>query len=163
MKTRFILVGLVGACVLNVPVSCSRKNSGSDKTVGVAADDPEMAAAIEKARGTLPEFWRVFERPERGESDFCLKVKITDRDDVEYFWLADIERKDGRILGKISNEPEFVKSVKLDQRLTIDEADISDWMYMRDGKLHGNYTLRALFKAMPQQDVEKYKRMLADP
>ena len=38
-----------------------------------------MNAAIAKARETLPHFWQVFEKHGRGESDFALKVKITDK------------------------------------------------------------------------------------
>jgi uncharacterized protein YegJ (DUF2314 family) len=100
-----------------------------------------MVAAIDQARSRLAKFWRVFEHPEHGESDLCLKVKVSDGDQVEHFWVAGIEWKEGKIRGTISNEPEFVRTVKLGQRIWMSETDISNWMYTRDGKMHGNHTM----------------------
>ena len=122
-----------------------------------------MNAAIAKARSLLPDFWQAYDKHPHGESDFALKVKITDKDDVEHFWVINLERKDGKVYGTINNDPDLVHNVKPGDRITIDDADISDWLYMRDGKMVGNYTLRALFKKMPADDVKKYKQMLAEP
>jgi uncharacterized protein YegJ (DUF2314 family) len=152
---------LLAALALPVLVSCSR--SGPDKVIDVKDDDPEMVAAIAKARATLPKFWEVFERPEHGESDFALKVRITDKNGTEHFWATEIERKDGKILGTIDNDPNIVRSVKSGQRVLISEADISDWFYFRDEKMVGNYTLRVLFREMPPDEVNRYKKILADP
>jgi len=102
-------------------------------------------------------------KPEHAESDFSLKVRITDARGVEHFWAIDIERRDGKILGTINNGPDTVASVKLGDRIEIPEADISDWLHMRDGKMVGNYTLRPLFKKMPPAEVERYKTIMADP
>ena len=46
--------------------------------------------------------------------------------------------------------------------IPVPEDDISDWLYMQNGKMVGNYTLRVLFKQMSASEVEKYKAMLAD-
>lgn len=93
--------------------ACSKR----DKVVNVADDDPEMIAAIAKARGTLPQFWQAFEKREHGEAKFSLKVKITDKKGTEHFWATDIERQDGKIMGTIDNDPDIVASVKLGDRL----------------------------------------------
>ena len=122
-----------------------------------------MSAAIAKARDTLPQFWQVFDRREHGESDFALKVKITDKRGTEHFWVVALERQGGKILGTINNDPDTVASVKLGDRITVPEADISDWLYTRDGKMVGNYTIRPLFKKMSAKEVEQYKKMLAEP
>jgi uncharacterized protein YegJ (DUF2314 family) len=137
--------------------------SKPDKVITVADDDAEMLAAIATARGALPQFWDMFEKRPHKESAFSLKVKITDKKKTEFFWLTDIERKDGQTLGTIDNEPETVKSVKAGQRITIPDPNIADWFYMRDGKMVGNYTLRVLFKQMPPEEVAKYKKIMADP
>jgi uncharacterized protein YegJ (DUF2314 family) len=122
-----------------------------------------MTAAIAKARETLPQFWQVFEKRERSETDFALKVQVTDPRGTEHFWATDIERRDGKTMGTINNDPNIVASVKLGDRIEIAEADISDWLYLRDGKMVGNRTLVPLFKTMPAKEVENYKRMMADP
>jgi uncharacterized protein YegJ (DUF2314 family) len=122
-----------------------------------------MNAAIAKARETLPQFWARFDHPAPGETNFCLKVMIKDGGETEHFWVDNVEKKDGKTFGNISNDPEYVHNVKLGQRIEIPEQDISDWFYMRDGKMVGNYTLRVLFKHMPADEVAKYKAILADP
>jgi len=151
-----------GALILALMVSCSG-GSSDDKTVSVEEDDPEMVAAIAKARETLPRFWESFDRHEHGETDFGLKVKITDSHGTEHFWAIRIEKKDGRIFGTLDNDPNIVRSVKLGERIEIKEADISDWTYFRGDKMHGNYTLRVLFKSMPPKEVKQFKAILAEP
>ena len=138
---------------------CSR----GDKVVIVEPDDPEMVAAIAKARETLPQFWTTFAQPKSDETHFCLKVKITDKHGTEHFWADNIERKDGKITGTINNDAEIVKSVKLGDRIEIPSADISDWLYERKGKLVGCYTMKAMFKKMPAKEVDEFKSRLADP
>jgi len=157
---RLLYMTLLSAVV---PLACFAGCSKKDRVISVDAEDPEMNAAIAKARETLPQFWEVFEKREHGESDFSLKVRITDEGAIEHFWAIDIQVGDGKIMGTINNEPETVRSVKLGDRIEIPEADISDWLYIRDGKIVGIYTLRALFKKMPAAKVEEYKQRLADP
>jgi uncharacterized protein YegJ (DUF2314 family) len=76
---------------------------------------------------------------------------------------VNVERKDGKIFGTINNDPEIVHNVKIGDRILTPEDDISDWLYMQNGKMVGNYTLRVLFKQMSVSEAEKYKAMLADP
>ena len=161
-RASFAIVALFFVLLLPLLTSCSDYGS-KDKVISVAEDDPDMMAAIAKARGLLPQFWQVFDNREHGETNFCLKVKITDKDKAEHFWAVNIERKDDKIFGTINNDPEIVHNIKIGDRIWIPEDDISDWLYTRDGKMVGNYTLRVLFKQMSASEVEKYKAMLADP
>ena len=135
----------------------------SDPITSVDENDPEMNAAIAKARADLPNFWRKFEQPGPDDSDFALKVKITDSHGVEHFWLTDLERKDGKITGTVNNDPQTVQNVKLGDRIPIPESDITDWMYMRNGKMHGNGTVRPLLKTMPPEEAARIKAILAEP
>jgi uncharacterized protein YegJ (DUF2314 family) len=159
-----ILVKLLASSVVVAALltGCSRSSS-VDKVVDVAADDAEMEAAIRTARGKLGQFWAVFEKPENGEKDFAFKVRIKDSHGVEHFWVTDLRRDNGKVYGKIANDPEFVTSVKIGQEIEIPEEDISDWMYVRNDKMIGNYTLRALFKKMPKAEVEKFKAVMEEP
>ena len=159
MRTAARLSAALLGLLASLLTGCSERV----RVTGVKADDAEMNAAIAKARETLPQFWQVFDRREHGESKFALKVKLTDKHGTEHFWAMNLERRDGRILGTINNDPEIVASVKLGDKITIPEADISDWLYLRDGKMVGNYTIRPLFKTMSAKEVEQYKQLLAEP
>jgi uncharacterized protein YegJ (DUF2314 family) len=140
-------------------IACSKQ----DKVINVQSDDAEMVAAIAKARASLPEFWQVFEKRERGESDFSLKVRITDQGGTEHFWATDIKRQRGKTVGTIDNDPNIVTSVKLGDTIEISDADISDWLYLRDGKMVGNETLRPLLKRMPPAEADELRKMMANP
>jgi uncharacterized protein YegJ (DUF2314 family) len=126
--------------------------------------DSEMEDAKAKARATLPRFWARLERPGPGEEGFSLKVALPySPRDTEHIWTKDVERKDGRITGVINNRPRDVKTVRLGQRIEIKEDQISDWMFMRNGKMVGNYTLRPLLGRMPPADAARYRAMLEEP
>jgi len=157
-RPSFTALLLASICLL-ASTGCSQR----DKVVEVADDDPEMVAAIAKARASLPQFWEVFDRHSEGDSDFALKVKITDANGTEHFWATDLQRSGGKTTGTINNDPNTVKKVKLGDRIEIPEADVSDWLYMRGGKMYGNYTLKPLFKSMPAAEVEKLKAIMAEP
>lgn len=53
--------------------------------------------------------------------------------------------------------------MKLGDRIDIPQADISDWLYLREGKMIGNYTVKALFKQMPADEVERLKAVMGEP
>src|SRR4051812_12221252 len=96
-RTSITLLALIAVFFSLLP-GCSKR----DKVINVEANDPEMVAAIAKARDTLPQFWQVFDKPEADESDFSLKVKITDKRGTEHFWATDLERHDGKMMGTIN-------------------------------------------------------------
>jgi uncharacterized protein YegJ (DUF2314 family) len=166
MKLTPRIVGILLGVLWVFLTACGKHGSGGgveDKVISVSGEDAEMNAAIAKGRETLPEFWKVFKDKPHGESDFALKVKISDSHGVEYFWVVDIERSGGKIRGTINNDPETVKSVKLGDKMEVPEADISDWIYMRDGKMVGNYTVRPLLKRMAPEEAAAIKKTLAEP
>jgi uncharacterized protein YegJ (DUF2314 family) len=41
--------------------------------------------------------------------------------------------------------------------------NISDWLYIRGGKMVGNRTLVPLLKTMPEKEAASYRKMLAEP
>jgi uncharacterized protein YegJ (DUF2314 family) len=141
----------------------ARAATPRDQVISVASDDAEMNAAIEKARAGLAEFWSALDKPPSGVKDFALKVAISGNGAVEHFWLTEITRKDGKLSGTINNEPESVSTVKLGQRYEFGEAQISDWLYKRNGKMVGNETMRPLLKRMTADEAAPYWAMYETP
>jgi|GEM_PF-5348356 hypothetical protein len=72
MNVRLLAIGLSIGCWTGLGCTPSEQ---TDKVVMVADDDPEMEQAIATARSRLPEFWKVFEKPENGETNFTLKSR----------------------------------------------------------------------------------------
>ena len=153
-QTALVLIGVL----LTLLTACAKRDKGYFEDT-----DPEMAAAIAKAQETLPQFWQVFDKRERGESNFVLVVRITDKGRIEHFHTTDFERLDGKTMVTISNAPKIVASVKLGDRIEIPAADITDWIYMREGKYAGMVTMKPRFKHMPAYQVEALKKVMADP
>jgi uncharacterized protein YegJ (DUF2314 family) len=95
--------------------------------------------------------------------DFSVKAPIEDDGEVEHFWLTDISYENGEFRGLIGNDPGIVDNVRFGDSWTIRKEDISDWMYMRGGKMCGNYTMRPLLKTLPADEAAMYREMLAEP
>jgi uncharacterized protein YegJ (DUF2314 family) len=126
--------------------------------------DAAMEEAKAKARATLSHFWERLGSPGAGESGVALKVALPYGDNnTEHIWTKNVERKDGKVFGVINNVPRDVRTVRLGDRIEIAEHQISDWMYVRNGKWVGNYTLRPLLKRMPPHQAARYISKLADP
>lgn len=142
-------------------LACCSCGRSPETLVKGGYDEKEMEAATARARREVDSF--VSDLEAKKGSDFSVKAPIKDGGETEHFWLTDVAYRDGKFTGKIGNDPGLVSNVKLGQDWTIDKAEISDWMFMRDGKMHGNYTLRPLLKTMPDEEAEKLKAMLADP
>jgi uncharacterized protein YegJ (DUF2314 family) len=126
-----------------------------DDVTLVPKDDPDMAAAMRKARALLPEFLTLAKAPPPGTSGFSLKVRVRDGDTVEYFWIIPFAVKDGQFSGKVDNEPRSVRNVALGQTITFAESEIVDWLYVDGGNMKGNYTTCAVLKHEPQHEAEE--------
>ena len=158
MKRTAQIAPLLVAVLVALFTACAKRDKGY-----VEDTDPEMAAALAKAQATLPQFWQVFDKRGRGESNFVLVVRITDKGRIEHFHTTDFERRDGKTMVTISHQSKIVASVKLGDRIEIPAADITDWSYMRDGKYIGMATMKPRFKHMPADEVEAFKKVITDP
>jgi uncharacterized protein YegJ (DUF2314 family) len=156
-------LALALAALLAILPALPTAASAQSNMMLVPNGDPEMAAAISKARASLPVFWKALEHPGPGEEGFALKVAIKDGKDVEHFWLLDIARNGDKLAGTINNEPEIVGNVSNGDRYEFADADISDWLYMRNGKMVGNETMRPLLKRMPKSEAEGYRALYETP
>lgn len=123
-------------------------------------DAQEMDAAIARARSEVDIFIKVLQAG--SGTDFAVKAPIEDRGKVEHFWLTDVVYQDGQFEGLIGNDPGVVGNVKFGQKWKLGRAEISDWLYFKDGKMYGNYTMRPLLRSMSKDEAERFRAMLAD-
>jgi uncharacterized protein YegJ (DUF2314 family) len=127
-----------------------------DETFWLPKGDPEMAAAMQKARGTLPQFLALARAPSATTSNFAVKVGVRDkkRDIVEYFWITDFVEKDGRFSGQIDNDPDTVDTVKLGDTISFGQEEIVDWLYLDGRRIKGNYTICVILKRSPPEEAQ---------
>lgn len=129
-----------------------------NEIIKVPSEDRAMADAIAKAQATLDEFLLVWKQQAPGNSEYRLKVRVKDGALSEHFWVQPFRPTTKGFEGVLANEPRVVGNVKGGQRITFSRADISDWGYVRDGKQVGSFTICAMFKHAPEEQVDYYKK-----
>jgi uncharacterized protein YegJ (DUF2314 family) len=122
----------------------------------VEGDDPQMTAAINQARATVDQFIAALKNPTDVQADFSVKLPVVDGDQVEHMWLSDVRYADGRFTGQIANEPLEISTVALGDDAEVAADQISDWMYVDDGRLMGGYTIRRLRDSMPPDQRHEF-------
>jgi uncharacterized protein YegJ (DUF2314 family) len=127
-----------------------------DEVTLVKSDDPEMNAAIQKARDTVNAFIKELESPKPNQTDFSVKMKVVDGENNEHMWLNSVYYDGQFIHGNIANDPVYVKNVKLGEAVKVLPEDISDWMYVVDGKLVGGYTIRVLRNRLSPEEQNQF-------
>ena len=138
-----------------------RTRRRSDTVIDVASGDARMTAARDRALAGLATFWQHAEAPRAGEGDFALKVALTTRaGSLEHIWSAVESRNGDAIVVRISNDPVDIANVRLGSVLTVREAQISDWMFRRNGRIVGAESLRVLVETMPPAEAARYRAML---
>jgi uncharacterized protein YegJ (DUF2314 family) len=140
------------------------KSAEVPATFHIGQDDEELARIAQNARDTLPQFFRHLLRPANGESDFRLKYPF--RADpgsgfgMEQLWLSDIEFKDGVYYGLVANTPFYIATMKKGDTVVFSTSEISDWVYIRDGKIEGGLSIKYLLEQIPEHERNEEQRAI---
>lgn len=128
------------------------RNSSNAAVVGASGDDPEMMAATAEARRTWPEFVKTFgKKPENSES-FSAKFPFEAPDQKEFMWVEVISISGDTVVGRLGNDPVWVKDLKLGDEVKMKVSELSDWMYLKDGEIVGGYTVKVLMEKQKLED-----------
>jgi uncharacterized protein YegJ (DUF2314 family) len=154
----------VALAVLGSPTGAVRAQDRSP-VIDLSSGNAEMNAAIAKGRATLPTFWASYDAPKPSETGHSLKVRFPNsRNNGEHIWIADVKKTaDGRYSGRFANAPRDLAGKKAGDVTEFKEADISDWMFMRNGKIVGGETIKPLLKAMPKADADALRARMETP
>lgn len=143
---------------------CSEKsgnqsdNRPKPETLAEDFDEAEMDAAIATARSRVDEFIKIL--GENAADSFSVKAPITDENGTEHFWIVDVSYADGMFSGEIGNDPGVVRNVKLGQAWRIAKDEISDWMYTREDRIHGGFTIDPLLGSFPKDEADAMRAKL---
>ena len=152
LMVRLLVVVL--AIALSLPAAA--------QIVDVPKDDQVMIAAIEKAKTSLGAFWERYSRKAADEKDYSVKLAIPiSNGRHEHIWALVNSKSGDQVTATITSEPRDATTVKKGERVTVPVSTISDWLYWRNGKLYGAYTLRAVLERMTPQDADRWRAQLA--
>jgi uncharacterized protein YegJ (DUF2314 family) len=160
MTIMLAAIGILGAVAV-VP-SASVRAEDHSPIVDVPTSDPIISAAIAEARAALPEFWASYENPKASEGGHSLKVRFPTRGtNSEHIWMADVKKLgEGHYSGGFANAPRDLPGRREGDLVEFTAASISDWMFLRDGKIVGGETIRPLLKSLPKRDADALRARL---
>jgi uncharacterized protein YegJ (DUF2314 family) len=157
MKTMYLTKTFALAALLAAPSAVFAAERIGDQTRFISESDRDMNAAIDEARRTLDRFLALARNPPAGAKGFKLKVMLSDANGTEHFWFTPFRETQDGFAGVLANTPSTVKSFAAGEVYAFKRGQISDWGYELNGKQIGSYTVCALFKTMPKDEVARYK------
>lgn len=129
----------------------------ANETVASERQNPAIAAAVREAQAGLDGFLQLAENPPANTQGYKVQVMVSDDYGIETFWVLHFRALEKGFIGELANEPRVVKSVTWGQQLHFTREQITDWGYLKNGRQVGNFTICALFKEMPVEQVEFYR------
>jgi uncharacterized protein YegJ (DUF2314 family) len=124
----------------------------------VSDDDKQMDRAVENAQRTLGFFIAALKAKKDGDTVFEIKKGFIDGDKVEHLWITRVTYDGKDFHGQIDNRPEEVNNVHMGQRVTVAPQGVTDWMFLKDGKLIGGYTTRVLYARLSPEDKAEFDK-----
>ena len=154
MSSKIVLL-LVLSSALNLG-----EERDESEMIDIQETDIEMNNVMLKANQSLNNFIDRFSKPYKGDSNFALKVMITDDYGVGHFWVTDLAITETGFEGFISNEAKTVKLVSTGQKVNFGPDLVTDWSYDNNGIKQGAFTLKVLIKRMPKEQADYYKKVV---
>lgn len=124
----------------------------------IGDDDKQCAQACEHAPRELGFFMAALRAKKPGDSSFAIKKGFVEGDHVEHLWIRDVSYDGKNFHGKIDNQPVEVKNVRQGQRMTVAPREVSDWMFVQNGKLIGGYMTRVLYARLSPEEKAEFDR-----
>ena len=118
-----------------------------------SGDDPELLAASERARATFKYFWRELAWEQRriipALDMAAVKAAFSDDQEdpeayVEHMWVNDVMFDGHQVIGTLVNQPNQLTTITQGDDVGLESEDIEDWMYAREGKVYGAFTVNVL-------------------
>lgn len=135
-----------------------KKENGGDEVYSVSDEDSDMNVAIDKAVKSYSDFLKVYESNDNNCSGFSVKMRFPYDGGGEHMWLSHLFLKNERLFGVLDSDPVNVFTVKAGDSLEVNKNRVSDWMFVKNGKLVGGYTIRVLYNKMSEKERADFRK-----
>lgn len=124
-------------------------DGGADKNphanvVEVDVGDPEMNAAMARARSSVGTFIDRLPALQASGANVSIKFPLTENGETEHVWVGDPRIEGGRFTGYLASVPVNLPSWSHGDRVSVPIENISDWMALTDGTLYGGFTIHVV-------------------
>ena len=146
-------------CLLTLciaPLLASARDT--NEVVTAERQNPAIAAAVRQAQDGLDDFLKLAAAPPEGTREFKVQVMVEDQHGIETFWITDFRALAHGFVGEVANEPRVIRSVTWGQQLRFTKEQITDWGYLKNDRQVGSFTICALFKDMPVEQADYYRK-----
>ena len=156
VRIAFFSAVLLPAALGILAAGCNRFRFPEAELVVSAGEGTRagMDEAAERARAGFPAFLRRLQNPAADETHFRVKYPFPAEAEsgfrFEEIWLGDIVFRDGRFFGTVANTPLSVKNLAPGDEVAFNADDIRDWLYVRDGRIVGGYSIPPLLRLLPE-------------
>ncbi|MDF1854013.1 DUF2314 domain-containing protein [Pseudooceanicola sp.] len=127
----------------------------------------DLVTPVQAAQATLPKFLaHAIDRSGEGIRGTRLLIQLGEAPTTELIWVSPFFLlPEGGFAGHIAGLPVVLTGYIIGQKLPFEEAQIMDWaIYLDDGKIYGDYLLRAQLDQMTPEDAARHSGTLsADP
>jgi uncharacterized protein YegJ (DUF2314 family) len=106
--------------------------------IPIEEDDPRLIAAGNEARQRFAEFESAFQN--KDGSHFAIKMKLASGDNAEHIWVEVDRITEGRIEGRLGNDPVDLGDWKLGSKVELEVDRVEDWVFQRRGEMVGLFT-----------------------
>jgi uncharacterized protein YegJ (DUF2314 family) len=157
------IASLLLACTLHAQAQTNAPSGGVIQREGepccarITEDNKAMDRAVQTAHKTVNKFIKALRSPKDNQSRFAIKKPFVEGDKVEHIWLNEVSFDGSLFHGKVDNEPVDIKGVRVGQEVTVSPNDISDWMFVQDGRLVGGYTIHAMCQNMSPAEKKQFE------
>lgn len=134
------------------------KTPGAPGYQQVQDGDKQFDRAEEHAQRSLGFFIAALRAKKQGDTSFEIKKGFVDGDKCEHLWITNVTYDGTNFHGQIDNRAFDVKNVHLGQRVTVAPREVSDWMFVKNGKLMGGYTTRVLYARLSPERRAEFDR-----
>lgn len=152
-----MLIALLG-CTHKAP----KETRGNETVIGVSTEDLEMNRIMDDARESIGDFIGIID--DATIDPFSKSVKYpfeTDQgsaNEIEHIWLTAITKENDRYFGLVANDPFYVKSIKLGDKVEFDINKVSDWKYVKDGYLFGGKSIKYFYDRMTAKEQRQFSK-----
>jgi uncharacterized protein YegJ (DUF2314 family) len=124
------------------------------------AVDEEMDRASVRARETFRYFWRELSWESRrivpGLDLSLVKAKFEEPEikgpNVEHMWVSEIACDGEVVVGKLVNQPNWLRKITKGATVVVPIAELEDWMYAQKGRVYGGFTVNLLRARMTPEE-----------
>lgn len=143
--------------MLNKSYYCNYIQTNPTANEFFAHEDPKMLVAMSDAKKTLPKLLNKI--PELRSQNIELQVKVAipvGDGSSEHMWLGNVSYINNKIVGQIRNYPVVALHIRFGQHYTARFEDVSDWMAIKNGVVHGGYMLRVNLGRMSDYELDRF-------